>query len=165
MKKIILSSLIFCTFLNTNLIASAERLRDEHKDSNSRENLKNTFSVGVGMPGLLHAKYSNMFDNKFSGGFSLGALPPLGGISASLDLRYYISDLSYNNSIYTETSLAYISNSFAPNQQFGFEYRGDGGFTFNISGGIGIYMSGNANVVGSGANLAGAFDFLLGYSF
>jgi hypothetical protein len=165
MKKIILSSLVFCTLLNTNLISNAERLRDDSRPFNSRENLKNTFSIGAGMPGLLHVKYSNMFDNKFSGGFSLGALPPLGGISASLDLRYYISDLSYNNSIYTETSLAYIytnnnlSNTFAPNQKFGFEYRGDGGFTFNISGGIGIYMS------GFGANPAASIDLLLGYSF
>lgn len=164
MKKILLSSLFFLTFLNTSLISNAERLRDEHKESNSRENLKNTLSIGAGMPSLLHVKYSNMFDNKFSAGFSLGTLP-IAGISGSLDLRYYISDLSYNNSIYTETSIGFTSNTFAPNQKFGFEYRGDGGFTFNISGGIGIYMSQNANVIGSGANLAGAFDFLLGYSF
>jgi hypothetical protein len=164
-KILVLSSLLFYTLLNSNLISNAERLRDENRAFNSRENLKTTFSAGLGIPGAGHIKYLNMTDNNWSFGLSLGTM--LIGVNGSLDARYYFNDLNYYNSLYTETNIGLVYSSmfgfstvtFVPTQKIGFEVRNDDGLTFNLAGGI-SYWTGT-----SGNGVIPAFDILVGYSY
>lgn len=171
MKK----KLFIAVFLLTNIFYTPNALSERERDSNridsfnTRNSLKTTVSVGVGVPSAAHIKYIAMTDNNWSFGVSLGTM--LIGINTSIDARYYFNDLSYNDSLYTETNigfafsnlLGYTSTTFIPTQKIGFEFRAEEGFTFNIAGGL-SYWSLNGTYSNSGGIIP-SFDILIGKSF
>lgn len=163
MKK----KLFIAVFLLTNIFYTPNALSERERDSNridsfnTRNSLKTTISVGVGVPSMPHIRFNSMLDNNLGFGLSLGTLGF--GTSGTVNLRYYFNDLNYYNSLYSETNFGFFIDSysslFLPAQKIGFEYRAEEGFTFNIAGGIGVYSS---NVTTS---VIPSFDILTGYSF
>lgn len=163
MKRFTALLIILSIILNMNLDSNANTNANELESFNSRNIFKTTFSGGVGIPSFFHIKYSNMFSNNVSGGISLGSI--FVGTSFSLDFRYYFNDIDYYSSWYSETNFTYVATSaqysdiIAPSQKIGYEYRSDNGFTFNINGGLGLYM------LSYGTNLLPVVDILFGHSY